>query len=490
MKTLSLIACVYYKYGKLIIGKNDELLVKLDKDMKYFRQVTSNVPGSVIVMGRATWFSIPVHQRPLENRFNIILTRNPDLLKTKGDDKHKFMNFAKFESWYKKAEKDVYIIGGGEIYNMFLSFPDTHFLKPSKLYITEVVGQVDNLNSQDSLSCINQIPESYKLTSATIKNYSRMNNVSFRFLMYKLQIGYNNTERTYLNLLSDVCKNGIERVDRTNTGTFSVLGRQTNIDISNSIPILTTKRVPWKSCIEELLWFLRGDTDANILSEKGVNIWNDNASREFLDSKGLERYREGVLGPTYGWQWRFAGADYSQEFSDTSQIDTDLIKGFDQIKYVLDLLKNDPFSRRIILSAWSPSELNDMALPPCHYTCQFYVREDKDKTKHLSCHYIMRSNDLFLGAPWNILSYSILTYILAIKTGMRPDRLIYSCTDAHIYSNHILQVKKQLERSPRAMSKLLVDPSVKDKDFRSMTVDDFDIVGYFPCPGIKAQMAI
>jgi dihydrofolate reductase/thymidylate synthase len=295
---ISLIANVFYHKNKLVVGVNDDLVVKLPKDMKYFKRITSNVDASTIVMGRRTWFSIPSSQRPLENRFNIILTRNPELLAIKGNKNHKFMTFQEFRKW-SIGKNDIFIIGGGEIYNTFLELPEDDTLKPSRLYITETSGLLD-INKNDRLSTITCIPQEYKLISSTPKatEYS----FEYSFLIYKFIPGLKSSENTYLDLLRDVMKNGKERSDRTRTGTRSVFGRQTSIDISNSIPILTTKKVPWKSCIEELLWFIRGDTDANILKSRGVNIWNDNATREFLDSRGLS-YKEGVLGPSYGWQW-------------------------------------------------------------------------------------------------------------------------------------------------------------------------------------------
>jgi thymidylate synthase len=296
-------------------------------------------------------------------------------------------------------------------------------------------------------------------------------------------------EQVYLDLLKDVQVNGKCRRDRTKTGTLSVFGRQTTMDISKSIPLVTTKRVPWKACIEELLWFLRGDTDSKILEDKGVNIWKGNTSREFIDSTGLN-YREGILGTGYGWNWRFYGAKYSQEFADTSTIDTRLIGGVDQIQNIIHLLKTDPFSRRIVLTAWNPTDIDRCVLPPCHYTCTFYVEEDTNGQKHLSCHYIMRSNDLFLGAPWNIFSYAVLTYLLALKCDMKPKSLVYSCSDVHIYNNHLPQVTEQLLREPRASPKLLIRPAVKKMRFSDIHVDDFDVVGYFPDKAIHADMAI
>jgi thymidylate synthase len=296
-------------------------------------------------------------------------------------------------------------------------------------------------------------------------------------------------EYKYLHFMNNILTNGNKRSDRTGTGTVSLYGNQMRFDISQTIPLMTTKRVPFKTIVEELLWFCRGDTDAKVLQKKGVKIWDGNTSREFLDNQGLFHYPEGVLGAGYGFQWRFQGAKYSHSFADTSQIDTSLIGGFDQLKYVEDLLEKDPFSRRIVISAWNPSDFDKTSLVPCHILIQFYVEEIAGE-KHLSCQFYMRSNDVFLANVFNVVSYSVLTHILAKRHNMKPKEIIYTCGDSHIYSNHIEQVKEQLERNPRPFPKVVVSDSVKHKDWSEMTIDDFELVGYFPYPAIKAPMAV
>lgn len=291
-------------------------------------------------------------------------------------------------------------------------------------------------------------------------------------------------EQQYLDLLSRVLQ-APERPDRTGVGTLSLFGVQMRFDISQSIPLTTTKKVSFKSIVEELLWICRGETDAKILQQKGVKIWDGNTSREFLDKQGLTHYREGVLGPGYGWQMRHQGALYFQEYAGIGNV----LYGFDQLQYVLDLLKNDPFSRRIMISYWNPSDFSKTALLPCHVMVMFYV-EEIDGQKYLSSHYIMRSNDLVCGFSFNLASYSVLTYILAMKTGMKPKEIIYTCNDAHIYKNHIPQVKEQLTRQPRGYPKLNVDKSVIDKDWNDISIDDFELIDYDPHPPIKAPMAV
>lgn len=209
-------------------------------------------------------------------------------------------------------------------------------------------------------------------------------------------------ELQYLSLIKEVLSSGNSRDDRTGTGTISKFGGMMRFDLKNSFPLITTKDVFWRGVVEELLWFIRGDTNAKNLSEKGVKIWDGNGSRSFLDTLGLQHRQEGDLGPVYGFQWRHFGAKYENMFSDYQN------KGIDQIKDLISRIKKDPYSRRLILSAWNPVDLSIMALPPCHVMAQFYVEEGR-----LSCGMYQRSADIGLGVPFNIASYALLTAILA-----------------------------------------------------------------------------
>lgn len=289
-------------------------------------------------------------------------------------------------------------------------------------------------------------------------------------------------EQQYIDLLKDILENGSNKEDRTDTGTLSVFGRQLRFDISGTkCPIITTKKMPWKSCIEELLWFLNGCTDSKKLEERGVKIWTKNTTRSFLDKRGLTHYDEGDIGPGYGFQWRHFGAKYEGCNEDYEN------KGIDQLENIIHLLKNDPFSRRIILTAWNPVELRNMALPPCHCFAQFYVNSEKE----LSCHMYQRSVDTFLGFPWNIASYSILTKILALKCDLKPKELIISTGDTHIYSNHIDQVKEQIGRVILDdFPDLIIDSSVKNKEFKEISINNFEVINYTHYGTIRADMAV
>jgi thymidylate synthase len=460
-------------------------------------------------MGRKTWFSIPRSKRPLPNRINIILTNDTNLhqlspypwqlqLPIVGKslsydfDSGKttfFMTFSQFKNFYGRTQANVWVIGGGDIYKLFLNNQDLN-LRPNKIYLTEVLDYKPELGCEPDVF-FEPMDCSYKLIGHSDQKYDLGTKLHYRFLRYSRvdQIEGCTDEEKYLNLCNQVLEKGNERVNRTGVGTISTFGQQLHFDISETVPLLTTKRVPWKHVIEELLWFMRGDTDAKILQQRGIKIWDGNTSREFLDARGLQHYDEGILGPGYGWLFRFFGAKYSQAFADTSDLEHSKVGGVDQLNYVLRTLHDDPYSRRILMSFWNPPDLDKTSLLPCHFSVQFYVNEIIGK-RSLDCHFTMRSNDLFLGHPFNIFSYTVLTYILAMKCDMKPGKLVYTGGDVHVYKNHLEQMKTQLSRVPRPLPKLWVNPDVKYKDWHEIKIDDFDVIGYFPHPPIRAPMAI
>lgn len=384
--SISLITCVTFYKNQFIIGKNNELLLHIKEDLNYFKHITSNriseIPN-VVLMGRKTWFTIPLKNRPLKNRINFVLTNDKSLLNYKKTNFKKvtdieenvyFLTLNTFLKIYAQFKLNVFVIGGSDIYNLFLN-PNINFtLRPTYLYITEVKDyfKYNTYDENNNYTTIKEIPDYYKLTSISNKMYhkSHHNNsettgISFRFLKYTLNHKISTDEKIYINMLRHIINNGNKRSDRTNVGTVSIFGTQMRFDISQSIPLLTTRFIPIRVIIEELLWFLRGDTDNAILQKKKVRIWDGNTSRQFLDDRGLGHYKEGILGPGYGFQMRFFGAEYSQMFADTSKVDTNKIGGFDQLKYILNLLNTDPYSRRIMMSYWNPPDFDKTALIPC-----------------------------------------------------------------------------------------------------------------------------
>lgn len=261
----------------------------------------------------------------------------------------------------------------------------------------------------------------------------------------------------YLNLLDLVLRTGTQKSDRTGTGTQSVFGHQMRFDLSEGFPLVTTKKLHTRSIIHELLWFIAGDTNTKYLNENGVSIWD-----EWADDQG-------ELGPVYGKQWR------SWQCSDGRVID--------QLANVVEQIKTNPDSRRLIVTAWNPADIEHMALPPCHLLFQFYVADGK-----LSCQLYQRSADIFLGVPFNIASYALLTMMMAQVTGYAPGEFVHTLGDAHLYDNHLEQARTQLNREPRPLPTIEIDPSIESLfDFR---FEHFKLTNYDPHPHIKAKVAV
>ena len=284
-----------------------------------------------------------------------------------------------------------------------------------------------------------------------------------------------NNETVYLNALNDILENGEKRNTR-NSLTISKFGIKMDFDIRHSFPLLTTKKVFWKGVVHELLWFIKGDTNSKNLENNNVNIWKPNSSREFLDNINLYDYEEGDCGPIYGFQWRHFGAEYKDIHYNYSG------KGIDQLQNCINLIKNDPYSRRIFMSAWNPCQLNEMCLPPCHVSYQFYVSENNE----LSCILYQRSGDMFLGIPFNIASVSLLTYIIAHITDKKPGFVSLIIGDAHIYNNHIEQVKIQLSRTPYEHPSLKINK--KYSNINDYEFENFELINYKCHETIKAEM--
>ncbi|HEX2512413.1 MAG TPA: thymidylate synthase [Xanthobacteraceae bacterium] len=263
--------------------------------------------------------------------------------------------------------------------------------------------------------------------------------------------------RQYHDLIERILADGAEKGDRTGTGTLSVFGHQMRFDLAEGYPLVTTKKLHLKSIIYELLWFLRGDTNIGYLNDHGVRIWD-----EWADERG-------ELGPVYGKQWR------SWPAKDGGTID--------QIANVVEMIKRSPDSRRLIVTAWNPAEVDKMALPPCHCLFQFYVANGR-----LSCQLYQRSADVFLGVPFNIASYALLTLMVGQVTGLKPGEFVHTLGDAHLYLNHLEQARLQLSRAPRALPVMKLNPEVRD--LFGFAYEDFVLEGYDPHPHIKAQVAV
>ena len=483
------------------IGKDNNIPWYISEELKYFKKLTNK---HVVIMGSKTFFSIPSKFRPLSNRLNLVLTNNKDLLKNDHEFPDlKFINFkcpkttidiinydylhkltsifSTIRSYNKYKDKEIFVIGGQKIYELFFElFENTKYyeLQLNNIYLT----YLDKDYKCDTF--FKKLTEDFKLINYSEKYYSKEENVYFRYCIYNKSIEpIQFCEDKYLDIAQNILNNGNYRKDRTGTGIYSIFGTQIRYDISSNIPMLTTKRVPFKTCIHELLWFLKGDTNNKNLQNNKVHIWDGNSSREFLDKIGLNNLEENDCGACYGFQWRHFGAEYKDCNTDYKG------KGFDQVQYVLDLLKNDPFSRRIFLSAWNSANLDKTCLPPCHVSIQFFV-EEYNNHKYLSGHMYQRSADWFLGEPFNILSYTALIYLFATICDMIPKELIISTGDTHIYSNHVKQMNEQITRVPYTKPRLWINPEVKNKSIDDINIYDFDLVGYFCHPTIKGKMAV
>lgn len=408
-------------------SSNDLPWSRISSDMKFFRQITRNF---TVIMGRKTYESIGY---PLPFRENIVLTnslKNIPNVKTANSF---------FDAIFKATTSQIFIIGGVAVYEKCLQFVEN-------IYITHIPQKMIT-KTVDTYFSLEKIPKPIYTTKIKLDDRIEVSHMHFS----------KNNDVTYLLLLNDILKNGIKSEDRTGTGTISKFGLSATYDLEHSFPLLTTKKVFWKGVVEELFWFLSGDTNVNTLKSKGVNIWNEWAAQD------------GSLGPVYGKQWRDFG-------------------GVDQIKNLLIGLADNPNSRRHIVSAWNPAELSQMALPPCHMMFQFNVRG-----KYLDCAWYQRSADMFLGVPFNIASYALLTYIIAHISGYTPGRLTHFIGNAHIYTNHIYQVKKQLSRTPNSPPTLSFSDSFTSDQFLNNLDSIKNLItlnNYSPHPTIKAPIAV
>ena len=297
--------------------------------------------------------------------------------------------------------------------------------------------------------------------------------VTHQSMIHQSVSGINRGETGYLELLKRVMKEGQKRPSR-NSVVYTLFGSQMTFDLKDGFPLLTTKKMGYKTILRELLWFIKGSTNNQDLQDQKVHIWDQNASREFLESRDLP-YEEGDLGPVYGFQWRHSGATYQDCHTDYRG------QGYDQLQHIIELLQTDPYSRRILMSSWNPSDLDSMALPPCHVLSQFYVNGDT-----LDCQLYQRSGDMFLGVPFNIASYAFLTHIIAKITGLKAGRLIHILGDTHIYENHREQVEEQLARIPVNFPTLQISDELKDIDH--ISEDMIQVLGYQSYPKISAEM--
>ena len=475
-----------------VIGEDDDLLIHSKKDLRNFQKITTEGEHkNILIMGYKTWLSIPESKRPLKDRYNIVLSRNHDI--DENSDTKLCRSLSEAFAFTKELKGEIFVIGGSQIFNECTK--SEYYKDLYRIYVTKFddnyhprntthsfpIQLFDNMKCVETSDKINEIcsrphldnkPKSF-LQGYLSETYTK--SVEFTFNIYQNKDSINIDEYQYLNLLKKILNEGVETESR-NSKVLSTFGERMIFDLSKGFPLLTTKRVGYKTVLRELLWFINGSTSNKLLTDKKVHIWTQNSSREFLDSRNLD-YEEGDLGPVYGFQWRHFGAEYESCNSDYSG------KGKDQLKYVIDTIKNDPNSRRIIMSAWNPSDLDKMALPPCHVMCQFHVDTINNR---LNCQLYQRSGDMFLGVPFNIASYSFLTCILAKITGYQPGKLIHILGDTHIYDSHIEAVSTQIKNIPYAFPKLIISDECNDID--DICEEYFTIEDYVSHEKISAPM--
>lgn len=497
------------------IGANGGLPWHLAPDMKHFKKVTSTPPSpgliNAVIMGRKTWESIPPKFRPLDGRTNIILTRKgKDSILSKDEDGiivASSLDDATEKLSALKNVGNIFVVGGGQVYREALEtgivgrviytevsnlpqevtfdawFPELKeedWERRAYSDAESTAGAGDKRAGEILLQTHEKSGMQYSFLDFVKKQKKDDGESANEKKVIEEGTHINPEEMQYLDMCRDIIDNGVERGDRTGTGTLSKFGTQMRFSLRDgTLPLLTTKRTFWRGVAEELLWFVKGSTNANDLAAKNIHIWDGNGSREFLDSRGLEHREVGDLGPVYGFQWRHFGATYKDMHTDYTG------QGVDQLAECIDKIKNNPEDRRIIMSAWNPADLNVMALPPCHMFCQFYVDTKKNE---LSCQMYQRSADMGLGVPFNIASYALLTHMIAQVTGRKPGDFIHTIGDTHVYLNHVDALKEQLDRPPRAFPKLKINTETRDID--GFSFEDFEVIGYKPHKTIAMKMAV
>ncbi|KAJ1612223.1 dihydrofolate reductase-thymidylate synthase [Cryptosporidium canis] len=502
------------------IGKDGQLPWAIPEDLRFFSKLTSNSSGSdkknALIMGRKTWDSIG--RRPLKDRTIAVVSSSLPL--DKGDPS--VVVFRSLEESLDHFMNDdlvenIFVCGGEAIYResleknlvdriyltrvaldvefdaYFPEIPETFLpVYMSQTFCTQDIsydfmiferqGGASLTYGDPARGQVKSIDDTVDLLGE-IFGVRRMGN-RHRFPRRELyntpsiRFGREHPEFQYLDMLSRVLENGAYRENRTGINTYSIFGQMMRFDLRESFPLLTTKKVAIRSIFEELMWFIRGDTNGNHLIEKKVYIWSGNGSKEYLEKIGLGHREENDLGPIYGFQWRHFNGEYKTMHDDYTGV------GVDQLEKLIGNLKNNPKDRRHLLTAWNPSALSQMALPPCHVLSQFYVSNDNC----LSCNLYQRSCDLGLGSPFNIASYAILTMMLAQVCDYKPGELAIFIGDTHIYENHLTQLKQQLTRLPRPFPQLRFKRKVEHiEDFQW---EDVLLTGYYPHEAIKMEMAV
>ena len=479
-----IVALARKNYG---IGIEGNIPWKLPEDMGFFKNTTigdkeKSCGKNVVVMGRKTWESIPQKFRPLEDRINVVLTSK---LYYDPEGAIVINNLDLFlenpVNFIPEKFNEIFIIGGQTLYNTMLS---DYLDYVNKIYVTEIYKDFE---------CDCFCPEFHKLVGKSLEytkvsDFNCSGDIYYRFIEYTnkdkiTKLKWSNLEEIcYLNTLWKCLRHGELRKNRTGIDTRSLFACVGNYNLKDTFPALTTRRVFLRGIFEELMFYLSGKTDNQILVDKNVNIWTGNTTREFLDSRGLTHYKEGVIGETYGFNYRHFGAVYQGCDVDYTGF------GYDQVQNAIDLIKNNPESRRIVISLWNPATLENASLPPCMFQYQFYVNISEKK---LNCLVNLRSSDYFLANNWNVCTAAIFVHLICNLEGidLTPGNLSVMSCDTHIYTNHEEQIKENLKRVPSPAPKLIVKGK-KRQDIMDFEYSDLKLIGYYPEPSIQAPMAV
>ena len=469
------------------IGKNNKLPWNIPEELEYFKKITTHtqqiMSKNIVIMGRNTWESIPNKYKPLSDRINIIITSKDNYIEnTPNVFTFKSLDLAlvNIQTKIPYGNKDnIYIIGGNRLYTEAINNNICE-----KIYVTEIY------NEYDCDTFFPTIPNNYKLFN--VSNFKTHNEVYYRNLVY-ININHykyvnncpplwkNKEELQYIHCLEKILKTGYETIDRTNVGTLSIFGETFKYDLQNTFPLLTTKKMFIRGIFEEFKFYLSGKTDNSILRKKNINIWNGNTSRSFLDKRGLQNYPENDMGETYGFNFRHYGATYDNCKQNYQG------QGFDQLTYVINEIKTNPSSRRIIIDLWNCATLHKATLPSCLCKYQFNVNQEE---KLLNLMIYIRSSDFFLANNWNTITGAFFVHMICNleDIDLTPGILTVITGDTHIYKTHIEQVTQNLERIPKPFPKLVV--LNKRKNIEDFIYSDMKIIGYSPEPNIAAKMAV
>jgi dihydrofolate reductase/thymidylate synthase len=463
------------------IGVETGLPWKLSGDLKHFKQVTI---GGIVVMGRKTWESIPEKHRPLPDRINIIISSNAEKMRETPEYQLPeiviFSSLDELFNCYLKnvTDKEAFIIGGGILYNQILNdYSDLI----NRIYTTEVYNVPKTLE-YSAFFPVKTLTDNF--SRETVSNFQReeKDDYWYRMVNWTRDGGWQNLEElSYLSVLEQLAELPNTRGNRTAVKTRSLFGFMWKYDLRETFPLLTTRRQFTRAIFEELMFYLSGKTDNNILADKNIHIWDGNTTRDFLDSRGLQRYPEGDMGETYGFNIRHFGGKYRDCKADYTGV------GYDQLENLIHLLKTDPTSRRMIVTLWNPATLHNAALPSCLYLYQFYVNLER---KELNVMINLRSSDYYLANNWNVCTGAFFVHMLCNLNGidLTPGELTIVTGDTHIYDNHMDAIQECLKREPRPFPKLNVKR--KCDNISDFTFEDMEIIGYHPYPNISVEMVV